>query len=71
LRNYFKVWFLEINEALYRDTGWSDFFPTEYKALKDFADDGIVDLGDYDYIRITEIGQQFADKVCEIFDEYK
>ncbi len=71
LRNYFKVWFLEIGDPLYRDMPWSVFFKKEYQKLMEFADDGVVDLSNPDYIRITEFGQQFADKVCEVFDTYK
>lgn len=70
LRNYFEVCFLDISDPFYRDTEWPRMFSSEYEKLCEFQKDGIVEL-DGDYIRITEIGQQFADKVCEVFDTYK
>ena len=71
LRNYFMVRLSDINGSTYKNTPWSVVFPKEYEKLVEFSDDGIVDLDYPDYIRITKIGRQFADKVCEVFDTYK
>lgn len=67
LRNYFKVFFNNIEDEY--SVCFRTYFSKEIEKLKDFQDDGIVEVRD-DGIFITEFGYQVANLVCRVFDKY-
>lgn len=67
LRNYFKVFYHEINDKY--NIKFVDYFADEILKLHEFESDHVVDLFE-DKIVITESGCQFANLVCRVFDKY-
>lgn len=67
MRGYFSIDFKEI-ESKY-DIQFGTYFKKELSTMGGFISDGIVEL-ESDKLKITDIGQQFANHVCKNFDSY-
>ncbi len=68
LRNFF---FLDCSDIERRyDIEFKEYFEDELSALADFVKDELVEIRD-DTIIITELGHQFANLVCRVFDAYE
>jgi len=67
LRGYFQVDTKAIGQRHGLDF-WR-YFAAEVPTLREFADDGMVELSD-EAIVITDAGRQYANMVCRIFDAY-
>lgn len=67
LRSYFSVVF----EDMDRQFGivFTEYFRDEITSLSGFVQDGLVEISP-GLIKITELGQQFANLVCKVFDRY-
>lgn len=67
LRSYFFVSFQEIEQKF--SMVFAEYFRDEIAALSGFVQDGLVEVSP-ESIKITELGQQFANLVCRAFDRY-
>lgn len=67
LRNYFRLDYSTINDKY--NINFSEYFSEELTNLKDLETDQITNIFD-DKIIITELGCQFSNLVCRIFDKY-
>jgi oxygen-independent coproporphyrinogen-3 oxidase len=67
LRSFFAVKFSAVNDRYGME--FHRYFQKELEYLQEFARDGIVEIGQ-DQIIITELGHQFANIVCRVFDRY-
>jgi len=67
LRVYFAVDFTEINHDFQID--FREYFRKELASMVGLIEDGVVELSE-DGLKITELGQQFAQLVCRSFDCY-
>lgn len=67
LRGYFYLEYREIEERY--GIEFRDYFKEEESRLKELADDGIVEVSEH-AILITELGKEFADRVCSSFDDF-
>lgn len=64
LRSFFAIQFSAVKGIEFRN-----YFAKELEHLQEFVRDGIVEIGP-DKIVITELGHQFANIVCRVFDRY-
>jgi len=67
LRGYFNLKFKEV-ENIY-NINFSEYFKVELKTLHQISKDGLVDINS-EGIFITNLGQQFANVICSVFDTY-
>lgn len=67
LRGYFNLKFKEV-EDVYGIT-FSEYFKKELETLHQISKDNLVEIND-EGIFITNLGQQFANVVCGVFDTY-
>ena len=67
LRSYFMVNFGTFTRTY--DINFPEYFRAELDALDAFEEDGIVYRSDSGMV-ISDMGRQFADRVCRIFDVY-
>lgn len=67
LRSYFMVDFGEFTRTYHVD--FPEYFSEELDALDAFEQDGIVHRSDSGIV-ISDMGRQFADRVCRTFDVY-
>jgi oxygen-independent coproporphyrinogen III oxidase len=67
IRNYFHLSMIEIEKM--HDIDFKLYFEQELRKLKQFVDDGLVEITD-NAIMVTETGYQFTNIVCRVFDKY-
>lgn len=67
LRIYFFVAYQEIEQKF--GMVFAEYFRDEIASLSGFVQDGLVEVSP-ESIKITELGQQFANLVCKAFDHY-
>lgn len=67
IRNYFQINFSEVNREFAID--FASHFSNELASLSEYIQDGVVKLSE-NGLEVTDIGYQFADMICEKFDEY-
>jgi oxygen-independent coproporphyrinogen III oxidase len=67
LRNYFHLNIKEIEKKY--DIEFNIYFESELPDLEKFVDDELVEVTD-DTILITQIGHQFTNIICRVFDKY-
>jgi len=67
LRSYFSVVFKDIDRQF--GIVFTEHFRVEIASLSGFVQDGLVEISS-ESIKITELGQQFANLVCGAFDAY-
>ena len=67
LRNYFLLNMDDIEK--HHKIDFKSYFESELLSLEKFAEDGVVEVIDRAIV-ITEIGHQFTNIVCRIFDKY-
>lgn len=67
LRVYFDIHFGSIEQKYGID--FRSYFQRELEILKGFAEDELIEMKDEGII-ITELGKQFANLICAVFDKY-
>ena len=67
LRNFFFLNYVDIEEKY--DMEFKEYFKEEIVALAKFSEDGLLELSD-NRIIINELGYQFTDLFCSVFDSY-
>ena len=67
LRMYFFIDFTEINKEF--NITFEQYFQKELISLVGFIEDGIIELS-RESLKITDLGQQFAQLICRSFDHY-
>ncbi len=67
LRGYFHLEYRDIEERY--GIRFREYFREEENRLSEFVDDGIVELSEHAIV-ITDLGKEFADRVCSSFDDF-
>jgi len=67
IRSFFVLYFQEFYDLF--GVHFSNYFRREILVLKDFEKDGLVLLGD-DRIEVTVVGQDFVQRIMNVFDVY-
>ena len=67
IRTYFNLNFKELNEK--HKINFKEYFKKELSFLKEFEDDGLVNIKD-DYLQLTELGEHFSPQIACVFDAY-
>ena len=62
-----QITFAEVEEL--SGEPFSELFATQWQALKDFEDDGLVVRGEHD-LCVTKLGRNFLRNICMLFDSY-
>ena len=67
IRTYFQVDYTDFKKRF--DVNFKEYFSDQINFLKEHEKDGLVKIFD-DKIQITDVGENFAPQIANVFDKY-